>query len=123
MRALATLLTRRWVAGLVALLALLAAGGVIGGVGQAERGPTVNAALPAGSDSRAAAELRAELPEQEGSAAVVLFSSDAALTPDQLAALQAKARELPGATGAPPVVAEDRTAAMVVVPVAAQHNQ
>jgi len=123
MRALATLLTRRWVAGLVALFALLAAGGVIGGVGQAERGPTVNAALPVGSDSRAAAELRAELPEEEGSAAVVLFSSDAALTPDQLAALQAKARELPGATGAPPVVAEDRTAAIVVVPVAAQDNQ
>ncbi|CAN7504274.1 MMPL family transporter [Knoellia sp. LjRoot47] len=122
MGALATLLTRTWVAGLVALFALLGAGAVIGVVGQAEQGPTANAALPFDSDSRAAAELRAELPEAEGSAAVVLFSSDAAFTPDQLAALQTKARELPGATGAPPTVSEDRTAAIVVVPVAAQDN-
>ncbi len=117
MGALATLITRKWVAGLVALFALLSAGAVIGVVGQAERGPTATASLPTGSDSRAAAELRAELPEAVGSAAVVLFSSDSALTPEQLALLQGKARELPGATGAPPTVSEDGTAAIVVVPV------
>ncbi|MDT0213660.1 MMPL family transporter [Rothia sp. ARF10] len=122
MRAFAALVTRRWVAGIVALLALLGAGAVIGAVGQAERGPTANVMLPLGSDSRAAAELREQLPEDQGAAAVVLFSSDSALTQEQLGAVQRIARELPGATGAPPVVAEDGTAAIVVVPVVAQDN-
>nr|WP_245861869.1 MMPL family transporter [Phycicoccus duodecadis] len=110
-------MTRRWVAGLLALFALLGAGAAIGVVGQAEQPPTTNAALPTGSDSRAAAELRAELPEAEGSAAVVLFASERALTPEQVAVVQERARSLPGATGAPASVAEDGTAATVVVPV------
>ncbi|GGB85563.1 membrane protein [Knoellia flava TL1] len=122
MRAFSALVTRRWVAGIVALLALLGAGAVIGVVGQAERGPTANVMLPLGSDSRAAAELRDQLPEDQGSAAVVLFSSDSALNQEQLGAVQRIARGLPGATGAPPVVADDGTAAIVVVPVAAQDN-
>ncbi|GAA4109159.1 MMPL family transporter [Knoellia locipacati] len=119
MRALSTFLTRRWVAGIVALLALLSAGLVIGVVGQAELGPTATASLPLESDSRAAAELSATLPEAEGSAAVVLYSSDDRLTPEQLAVVQERARSLPGAVGAPPVVAEDGTAATVFVPVKA----
>ena len=40
MATLARLITRRWVAGLLALFALLAAGASIGVVGQAELGPT-----------------------------------------------------------------------------------
>ena len=80
----AHLITRKWVAGLLALFAILGAGAVIGVVGQAEQPPTATAALPTGSDSRAAAELRAELPEAEGSAAVVLFSSDDVLTADEV---------------------------------------
>ncbi len=85
---LAHLITRRWVAGLLALFALLGAGAVIGVVGQAESPATGTAALPNGTDSRRAAELRDELPEEEGSAAVVLFSSDDPLTPEQLAVVQ-----------------------------------
>ena len=119
MGALATFLTRRWIAGTIALLALLGAGAVIGVVGQAERGPTATASLPLDSDSRAAAELGAQLPEAEGSAAVVLYSSDDRLTPEQLALVQERARSLPGAPGAPPVVAEDGSAATVFVPVTA----
>lgn len=113
----AHLITRKWVAGLIALIAILGAGAVIGTVGQAEGPPTAVAALPDGTDSKAAAELRAELPEAEGSAAVVLYSSDEPLTPEQLAFVQEQSRTLPGATGAPPVVAEDGTAATVFVPV------
>ncbi len=115
----AHLVTRRWVAGLFALVAILGAGAVIGVVGQAEQPPTATAALPLGSDSRSAAELRTELPEAEGSAAVVLYSSDERLTADQLALVEERARSLPGATGAPPAVAEDGTAATIFVPVTA----
>ena len=93
------------------------AGAVIGLVGQAESPATGTAALPNGTDSRAAAELRDQLPQDEGSAAVVVYSSDAPLTPDELALVQERARTLPGVTGAPPVVAEDGTAATVFVPV------
>ena len=123
MRAFAALLTRRWVAGIVALAALLGAGAVIGVVGQAEQTPSETSSYPIGSHSLAAAELRAELQQGSGSTAVVVFSSESPFTADQLAALRARARELPGATGAPPVVAEDRTAAIVVVPVATVDNE
>ena len=104
MGSLAHLITRKWVAGLLALVAIVGAGAVIGLVGQAESPATGTAALPNGTDSRAAAELRDQLPEDEGSAAVVLYSSEDPLTADQLALVQERARTLPGATGAPPVV-------------------
>ena len=77
MGSFAHLITRKWVAGLLALFAILGAGAVIGLVGQAESPATGTAALPNGTDSRAAAELRDQLPEDEGSAAVVVYSSDA----------------------------------------------
>jgi RND superfamily putative drug exporter len=117
MSRLAQLITRRWVAGPLALLFLVVAGAVIGVVGQAEKPPTTNTALPLGSDSRAAAELRDQLPQDEGSAAIVLYSSDAPLTDAQLGAIQQNATTLPGATGMPAQPSEDGTAAVVVVPV------
>ncbi len=113
----ASLITRKWVAGLLALVAILGAGAVIGLVGQAESPATGTAALPDGTDSREAAELRDQLPEDEGSSAVVLFSSDDALSASELGLIEARASSLPGATGAPPAVADDGTAAAVVVPV------
>jgi RND superfamily putative drug exporter len=117
MGSLAHLITRKWVAGLLALFAILGTGAIIGLVGQAESPATGTAALPNGTDSRQAAELRDQLPQDEGSAAVVLYSSDQALTPDQLALVQERAQSLPGATGAPAVVADDGTAATVFIPV------
>ena len=117
MGSLAHLITRKWVAGLLALFAILGTGAIIGLVGQAESPATGTAALPNGTDSRQAAELRDTLPQDEGSAAVVLYSSDQRLTPDELTLVQERARTLPGATGAPPAVAEDGTAATVFVPV------
>src|SRR6478609_6292193 len=117
MSRLAHLITRKWVAGLLALFAILGTGAVIGLVGQAESPATGTAALPTGTDSRQAAELRDLLPQAEGSAAVVLYSSDQPLTSDELALVEERAHSLPGATGAPPVVADDGTAATVVIPV------
>jgi RND superfamily putative drug exporter len=114
---IAHLVTRKWVAGLLALFAILGSGAVIALVGQAESPATGTAALPNGTDSRSAAELRDQLPQDEGSAAVVVYSADRPLTQDELAVVEAAARTLPGATGAPPVVAEDGTAATVFVPV------
>ena len=104
MGSVAHLITRKWVAGLLALFAILGAGAVIGLVGQAESPATGTAALPNGTDSRAAAELRDQLPQDEGSAAVVLYSSDAAPHARRAGrwCRSAPAR-LPGATGAPPV--------------------
>ncbi len=120
MGSLAHLITRKWVAGLLALFAILGSAAVIGLVGQAESPATGTAALPNGTDSRQAAELRDQLPQDEGSAAVVLYSSDQALTPDQLALVQERAQSLPGATGAPAVVSDDGTAATIFIPVTTQ---
>ena len=120
MGSIAHLITRKWVAGLLALFAILGTGAIIGLVGQAESPATGTAALPNGTDSRQAAELRDQLPQDEGSAAVVLYSSDQALTPDQLALVQERAQSLPGATGAPAVVADDGTAATIFIPVTTQ---
>ncbi|WP_392542688.1 MMPL family transporter [Oryzobacter telluris] len=116
----ADLITRRWVAGILALAALLGAGAVIGVIGQAAQPDTSTAQLPLGSDSRAAAELRAQLPEEEGSAAVVLFSREGErLSAADLATVAERAKAVPGAVGAPPTVSDDGTAATVVVPVSA----
>ncbi|MGG5258437.1 MMPL family transporter [Phycicoccus avicenniae] len=115
---IADMVTRRWVAGLLALAALLGAGALIGVVGQAEKPDGTLTALPLDSDSRAAAELRQALPEADGSAAVVLFARDGKLTEADTAAVEKAARSLPGAQGIPPQVSEDGTAAVVVVPVA-----
>ena len=117
MGSLGHLITRKWVAGLLALFAITGTIAIIGLVGQAESPATGTAALPTGTDSRQAAELRDQLPQAEGSAAVVLYSSDQPLTPDELALVQERARTLPGATGAPAVVSEDGTAATVFIPV------
>ncbi|MGJ6979748.1 MMPL family transporter [Aestuariimicrobium soli] len=116
---IAALITRRWVAGVLALVALLGAGAVVGLVGQATKPDGTLTALPVGSDSLAAAELRQQLPDEQGSAAVVLFSRDGTLTAADKQAIEGTARSLPGATGMPPQFSEDGTAAVVVVPVEA----
>ncbi|MDV3223375.1 MMPL family transporter [Intrasporangium sp.] len=111
-------LTARWWAGIIATLALLASGAVIGLVGDAERSPSPTDSLAASSDSAAAAELRERLPESDGSTAVVLFSRDGApLSRADRAIIEERARQLPGATGMPAVPSEDGTAALLVLPV------
>ncbi|MGL4744944.1 MAG: MMPL family transporter, partial [Dermatophilaceae bacterium] len=118
MHRIATTITRRWVAGPLAVAALLVAVALTAVVGQAEQPPVGPAALPGGTDSRAAAELLDRLPEAAGSSAVILFSREGQrLSDDDLALVRARAAALPGATGAPLTVSEDGTAAVVVVPV------
>ncbi|MDT9593153.1 MMPL family transporter [Nocardioides zeae] len=104
----------RRTAWLVALLPLLLAGLLIGLVGEGERERTPLDGLPAGLDSTYAAELAEELPESDGSVAVVLFTADSIA--DEQGALEQLTSELTG--GAPTLqVAEDDTAAIAVVPV------
>lgn len=118
MSAVTTRITARWWSGLIVLAFLLGGGALLGVVGQAEQPDTSRAGLAQGSDSRAAAELRAELPKAEGSTALVLFTrGDGPLTQPDLAAINEVAAGLPGATGAPVQTSEDGSAAITVVPV------
>ncbi|MFW6773344.1 MMPL family transporter [Nocardioides sp. CPCC 205120] len=141
---LRALIVGRRTAWVVALLPLLLAGAVIGLVGEGERERTPLDAVPAGADSTAAIELAEQLPEQEGSTAIVVFTageagSDADLAP-YLPDLEAAVGELVttyggsggapsgeeqggqeqgggGGPGGPGVVpAEDGTAAIGIVP-------
>lgn len=120
---LTTRLTARWWAGSLALLAILLSGLVIGIIGQADRSPSPADSLPIGSDSAAAAELRGQLPKDDLSSAVVVFSrEDTQLTAADRSAISAAAGRLgPHSTAGqlPVVPSEDGTAEIVVVPVAA----
>ena len=113
-------LTARWWAGTISLIAILAAGLLIGVVGEAERTGSPTDSVPVGSDSAQAVELRERLPKSEGSTAVILFSREGErLSAQDLSVVQQRAASLPGATGAPATPSEDGTAAILVVPVAA----
>lgn len=111
-------LVGRRTAWLVALLPLLLAGALIGVLGEGERDASPTDTLPKGADSTIAAQLADELPAEDSSVAIVLWTAaDGELSQDQLAALQ----DQPGALGgpAPLTPSEDGTAAIAVVPVQA----
>ena len=119
MGSVAHLITRKWVAGLLALFAILGASAVIGlvGPGRVARPPARPPCRPARTAGQAA-ELRDQLPRGRGfGRGRALQQRPARSTPDELALVQERARTLPGATGAPAVVAEDGTAATVFIPV------
>ncbi len=97
------------VAVLVALLALLGSGALIGLAGEAGRSPQVTDNLPDGYDSTTVAELERELPQGEGSVALVLFTADEGQL--DVASLGQEYGELRPS--------EDGTAAVGVVPVEA----
>ncbi|MFZ2501130.1 MAG: MMPL family transporter [Nocardioides sp.] len=100
---------RSWV---IALLAFGAAVGIIAGVGQAEREAQPTDSLPIGKQSTRVVELAEKLPQTSGSSAVVLFSAnDGKLSPEALASLAERYPRL--------IPAEDGTAAITVVPIAA----
>ena len=118
MRAVTDRITRKWWAVAIVILALAGAMGVVSAVGEAQRTASSTDALPIGSDSAAALELRDRLPEAEGSTAVVVFSkASGTLSPDDLTAIEARVAQLPAAGGAPVQRSEDGTAALAVVPV------
>ena len=107
--------TGRRTAWLVALLPLLFAGVLIGLLGESERDASPTDSLPRGLDSTLATELREELPAEEASVAIVLFSSERKLSPDALRTLRDKAAGLGSDVRLVP--AGDGTAALAVVPV------
>lgn len=118
---------------MVTLLALLLSGAVIGGLGEAERTATSTDSAPEGFDSTTVTELQDELPQREGSAAIVLFSKDSGTwSPSDLGALEkaygelvaAQVGEAAAGSGGPPEgagpglqVSADKTAALGVVPI------
>ncbi len=112
-----SVLTGRRTAWLVALLPLLFAGALIGLLGEATHDAAPTDTLPRGMDSTLAAELRDQLPTEDASVAIVLFSSDEKLAPAALASLEDTAAGLGPQVRLVP--AEDGTAAIAVVPVEA----
>ena len=98
----------------LAPLFLLAAVGVIGGVGQAERTPSPLDNLPRGMDSTTAVELSEQLPQDSGTSAVVLYTADQGTLSDQ-AIGQLRARYPASDQGPGLVVSDDGTAAIAVV--------
>jgi putative drug exporter of the RND superfamily len=111
-------ITRKWWAVGIVILALAGAMGVVSVVCEAQRTSASTDALPIGSDSAAALELRDQLPEAEGSTAVILFTKESGtLTAADLTAVEGRVAEVPGAGGAPLLPSKDGTAAIAVVPV------
>ena len=110
---------RSWaVALLLATIGIL----IIGVWGQADHTPSSTDSLPDGADSTTVVELSDELPQQEGSAALVLFSSDDPIDKATLADLTTTFTALlptdAPASGPPGlIVSDDGTAAYGVVPV------
>ena len=107
-------LSRR-TAWLMVSVPLLLAGAVIVGLGEAVHEPGPTDSLPAGYDSTLGTELAAELPEEDASIAVVLWSVETGRIPtDQI---RNRAQGLGKAVQLIP--SEDGTAAIAVVPIVA----
>ena len=114
-------LLRPRIAWLVALLPLLLAGALIGGLGEGERERTSLDSLPAGFDSTEGTALRDALPDEGAATAVVLWTSDdGTLGQEVLRDLGQQADELgavPAGPDGPVTLAEDKTAAIAIVPI------
>lgn len=107
-----TMITGRRTAWLFALLPILLALALIGGVGEAEHATDSRDNLPENADSTAAAFLLDELPDEATEAAIVLWTADSGtLSESALGAIegQAEGRLVPS---------EDGTAVFTVIPVA-----
>ncbi|MET7401521.1 MMPL family transporter [Dactylosporangium sp. NPDC005572] len=122
MEPLVRVLTGRVTAWLILVAALLLTG-ALSGAGAAEN-RNVTQALPEGSESARVAELRKLLPSGELNPALVVYSrAGAALTEadEQVIAADAAAfaRHAAGGRVSPPVRPDDRTAALVAVPLRA----
>ena len=101
------LFIRRGRAWLVALLFLLFAGGVIGLVPEHERNASPTDSLPAGYDSTKVVQLAEQFPQDESSAAIVLYTANAGtLTDEQLATARTSLlKRLPAPTSVAPAEA------------------
>lgn len=116
-RSRTTVITGRRTAWVVALVPLLLAVLALGLLGEGERDQLPTDSLPRGMDSTTATELSAELGEQDSDVAVVLFAADSGeLTAEQRGGIESAVGEV-GAAPQSLTVAEDGTAAFVVVPI------
>jgi len=124
--AAARVITGRRTAWLVALIPLLLAVLAIGFVPEGEHDARATDTLPKGADSTLAVELAEQLPDDEGMVALVLWTADGELSKDQVGAVTGQAASLlpqgEQPQGPPLVVADDRTAALAVVPVVSSSN-
>ena len=111
-----SLLTGRRTAWLVALVPLLLAGALIGLLGEGERDAGPTDSLPRGADSTLATELRDQLPAEDASVAIVLYTADEGqLSRADLRTLHRQAAASGRRCGWSR--REDGTAALAVVPV------
>ena len=99
----------------IALLFVLVAGALIGGLKSGTRTASPLDSLPVGSESARVVELQAQFPAKDSSSALVLFTADdGSLEQATVAAL----RTAPGIQGGSPLVpSQDGSAAFSVVPV------
>ena len=131
MERLAAIIVRRRIAAVVAALSFVVGVALIGLLGEADRDPAVTDTRPVGYDSTRVAELEQELPQGEGSTAIVLFTATSGtLSRAQLTALEPVYRDLLTAANRTPdgpepapetpglLPSEDGTAAIGVIPVA-----
>ena len=106
------LVTARRSGWLFALLPMLLATVLIGAWGEGERDRLPTDALPRGYDSTLATELSDELPDEDATVAIVVFSVDPDAGPLDVASL-------PQVGVAPATLSEDGTAALAIVPIEA----
>ena len=111
----------RRAAWLLALLPMLLAVAFIVLAGEAERDAAATDSLPAGLDSTEGTELREQLPDEQGSTAVLLWTADSGTFDDAAVTDLARVATDLGAVERGPegavTVSEDGTAAIAVVPV------
>lgn len=118
MRRLVQIITARRTAWAVALVGFLLAGVVIGLLGAAERSASPTDTLPAGFDSTQGTQLQQQLPDDDSSTAIVLFTSDGAIETrlDALTQLVKSAAPAGTATDSVQLIpSEDGTAAIAVL--------
>ncbi|UQU61401.1 efflux RND transporter permease subunit [Couchioplanes caeruleus] len=111
-------LTGRLSAWLVLLVAILAAGAVIGTSGAARTSNDPTATLPDGAESTRVAAVQRQLPSGQENPALVVYSRDGRpLTAADTTKITADAQQLRAA--GPPVFSDRRDAATIVVPLSA----
>lgn len=120
MRRLTTFITARRTSWIVLVLAALAAGAIfaLGSGAKGESSPGVG--LPASAESAQVAALQETLPGADGTSALLVFSREGGTldAQDVAAVADAASRLVDLSTGfvPPPTVSDDKTAALVVVP-------
>ena len=123
-RSLRRLVTGRWSAGLVLIVALVASGAVLARGGSARISSDPTAGLPSAAQSTQVARLQKQLPSAQTSPALVVYShGGAALSAADLVAIRGQLARLQALTNDGPVSAPqlspDRTVALVDVPLRA----